>query len=154
MKVVIRKKSAQQIRKEAKLKKTKEQLKSKDMSAAKRKRKTAKLEKTEKQVKTARVKSTKKADNKAARTKRKVDRKTTAKAKKVAKKAVKGMKKIAQAEKIEGAHGYGANKKSARKRTAGERKRTKAKEGYKNMTAAEKNQVEIEGKKMQQKNKK
>ena len=90
----------------------------------------------------------------AARTKRKVDRKTTAKAKKVAKKAVKGMKKIAQAEKIEGAHGYGANKKSARKRTAGERKRTKAKEGYKNMTAAEKNQVEIEGKKMQQKKKK
>jgi|TARA_R110002126_G_scaffold234841_1_gene378770 hypothetical protein len=87
---------------------------------------------------------------KATRAVKKVARKV----KKVARKAVKGMKKISQAKKIEGAHGYGANKKSARKRVAGERKRTKAKEGYKNMTTAEKNQVEREGRKMQQKNKK
>lgn len=70
------------------------------------------------------------------------------KAKKVAKKAVKAMDKISQAEKIEGTHGYGSNKKSERKRAAGDRKKEKAKKLYKEMSASEKDYMEKEGRKM------
>ncbi len=73
------------------------------------------------------------------------------KAKKVAKKAVKSMDKLSQAEEIEGRHGYGANKKSKRKRAASERKKEKAKKLYKEMSASERAHMEKEGKKMKQK---
>jgi hypothetical protein len=73
------------------------------------------------------------------------------KAKKVAKKAVKSMDKLSQAEKIEGSHGYGANKKSERKRAASDKKREKAKKLYKEMSASEKAYMEKEGKKMKEK---
>ena len=73
------------------------------------------------------------------------------KAKKVAKKAVKAMDKLSQAEKIEGRHGYGANKKSKRKRAASDRKKEKAKKDYKKMSASEKAHMEKEGRKMRNK---
>ena len=89
--------------------------------------------------------------NSALNQKEELTNKEKRKAKKVAKKAVKSMDKLRQAEEIEGRHGYGANKKSERKRKASERKKEKAKKLYKEMSASEKAYMEQEGRKMRQK---
>ena len=66
------------------------------------------------------------------------------KIKKVARKALKSQKLKEEAQKIEGQHGYGSNKKSERKNRKADRKKAKVTKAYKSLSDEDKASAEKE----------
>jgi len=148
MGVVVRKKSGQQIRKEAKLKKTEKQLEDKTMSAAKRKRKTTKLADTKKQIKTARSgkviagnkRAIKKADKtikKAVRTKKKEDRVDARTRRTIARKTTSASKAAGDMGTVKSGSRKEARKGRKMVKKVGQRKKLEATKSGKRIAAAE-----------------